>query len=461
MKKMIYRMILASLIVVFVMGTLSVAPVTAKQKAPKHIIIMISDGWGYNQVNAASYYRYGEPNMQVYNEFPFQKAMSTFEYEGAPGNFTLYGYDPVLAWSSFGYLKQNATDSASAATAMSTGTKTFNGAIGVDINQEPLKHASAYAEEAGKATGVVTSVEFSHATPAGFVAHNITRNDYAGIANEMIYSSATDVIMGCGAPDYNDSGVPQNPSGKEKYVGGPVTWADITDDGLVTGADADSDGLADMWKVVRARSEFQALAYGETPARVLGIPYVNTTLQQSRSGDRNAAPYVVPLTPTVPTLVEMTMAAINVLDNDPDGFFLMVEGGAVDWAGHANQSGRLIEEQLDFDDAVSAVVAWVEANSNWGETLLIVTGDHETGYLTGPGASSLGYWTPLINNGAGFVPGLEWNSGDHTNNLIPFYAKGDDGRWFNKAVYGFDPVHGNYIDNISIGQIVIMLLSGR
>ena len=86
----------------------------------------------------------------------------------------------------------------------------------------------------------------------------------------------------------------------------------------------------------------------------------------------------------MPTLTEMSLAALNVLDNDPDGLYLMIEGGAVDWAAHANQSGRMIEEAIEFERAVEAVLDWVQTNSNWGETLLIVTGDHETGYLTGP-----------------------------------------------------------------------------
>jgi alkaline phosphatase len=80
----------------------------------------------------------------------------------------------------------------------------------------------------------------------------------------------------------------------------------------------------------------------------------------------------------------MTSAAINVLDNNPDGFFLMIEGGAADWASHANQSGRVIEEQIAFEKAIETVIEWVNKNSTWDDTLLIVTSDHETGYITGP-----------------------------------------------------------------------------
>ena len=94
----------------------------------------------------------------------------------------------------------------------------------------------------------------------------------------------------------------------------------------------------------------------------------------------------MPLNTTVPGLATMTEGALNVLDNDEQGFFLMVEGGAIDWAAHANQTGRTIEEEIDFNKAVDAVIYWVQRNSNWSETVLIVTGDHETGTLYGPGS---------------------------------------------------------------------------
>jgi alkaline phosphatase len=416
---------------------------------------MISDGCGYEHITATDYYQYGATGRQVYEKFPVKVGMSTYEYEGTAPNYKLFGYDPHLAWVNFNYTKDAGltTDSASAATAMSTGTKTYNGAIGVDILGAPLQHALQYAEAKGKATGVITTVEFSHATPAGFVAHNLSRNNYAAIANEMIYSSPIDVIMGCGAPDYDDNG---NPAVKDpKYVGGAATWTDLTDNNLVTGADANGDGVADDWTAIRDRSAFQNMANGNVPNRVIGIPRVYTTLQQVRAGDGNAAPYVVPLTETVPTLEEMTKAALNVLDNDKDGLFLMIEGGAIDWAAHANQSGRMIEEEIDFNHSVEAVVKWVEKNSNWGETLLIVTGDHECGYLTGPGSDP--DRTEIVNNSKGNVPGMEWHSDDHTNNIIPLFAKGPASKQFATVADVIDPVRGRYLDNTDIGKIIIGL----
>jgi alkaline phosphatase len=426
-------------------------------KAPKNVIIMISDGWGFNHVKSTSYYVYGKADKQTYAQFPIRLAMSTYEnyYEDSP----CYGlgYDPALAWSDFSYAKSCYTDSASAATAMSTGVKTYNGAIGVDMNRQPLLHAMQVAETKGKSTGVITSVEVSHATPAGFVAHNISRNNYQDIGIEMIYRSGADVIMGAGHPWFDDSGNKLTVPNTFRYVGGEATWNDLVNG--TAGNDANGDGDFDTWTLVQTREEFQALGQGATPERVIGVAQVYTTLQQSRTGDEYADPFVVPLTKSVPTLEEMTRAALNVLDNDPDGFVLMIEGGAVDWASHANQSGRMIEEQIDFDNAVRAVKRWVKGNSDWGETLLIVTGDHECGYLQGPGSDPT--WEPVVNNGKGVLPGMEWHSGNHTNSLIPFYANGDYARWFNEYANLSDPMRGAYIDNTNIANVVFQLLEGK
>jgi alkaline phosphatase len=415
----------------------------------KNIIVMISDGCGYNHIDAASLYQYGEKGAQIYEGFPIRLGMATHTVHGS--------YIPKAASRYFTYVKEGATDSAAAATAMSTGRKTYNGAIGVDVHYVSLKNIVEYAEEKGMATGVVTTVQFSHATPAGFVTHNISRENYVEIAKNMIYHSALEVIMGCGAPDYNENGQKVDVLKSTEYVGGFATFLDLTDDAKVSGADANSDGTPDPWTVVRKRKAFQDMAEGPTPARVIGLPLVHKTLQQERDGDGSAAPYVVPRIENVPTLKEMSLAALNVVDNDTEGFFLMIEGGAVDWAGHDNQSGRMIEEEIDFNLAVEAVVSWIRKNSSWNETLLIVTGDHECGYLYGPESNPT--WEPLVNNGKGVVPGMTWYSDKHTNQLIPFFAKGIGAGVFQSRLVGVDPVYGPYIDNTSIGEVLIDSLS--
>ncbi len=467
------RLVLATLASVVVVFTSMVAPAaaeveSAKAPAPKNIIIMISDGMGFNHMTATDYYQYGRSRAQFYEHFPVRLAMSTYAYNGKEAPFSLWMYDPILAWGAFVWVKSNPTDSASAATAMATGVKTYNAAINYGIDGKPLRTFFQNAEDLGKATGVVTSVQWSHATPAGFVAHNASRNNYAEIAAEMINSSATDVIFGAGHPLYTDSGEPLADPAKfqYKYVGGQATW-DALQAGTA-GGDANGDGVADPWTFVESRAGFLALMNGDTPDRVCGTAQVATTLQQSRGATasggyadpNDAPPYTDPFNSGVPTLVDMTRAALNVLDNDPDGFVVMIEGGAVDWAGHANQIGRLIEEQIDFNRSVQAVQRWVAQNSNWGETLLIVTADHETGYLWGEGAGQdpANLWPAVKNNFAGNVPGYSWNSGDHTNSLVPFFAKGAQAMGFYNYVAGRDQVRGRYLDNTAIGTHITGLL---
>ena len=157
---------------------------------------------------------------------------------------------------------------------------------------------------------------------------------------------------------------------------------------------------------------------------MLGVLPVASTLQANRAGDKKAGPYEVPATPNLPGMALLMDGALNVLSQDPDGFFLMAEGGAIDWAGHANAFGRLIEEQHDFDLAIEAVVAWVEAHSSWDDTLLIIT------------------------------PGFQWNTGSHTNQVVPVFAKGKGAEKLLDAVKGTDSRRGPYIDNTDIPKTI-------
>jgi alkaline phosphatase len=348
---------------------------------------------------------------------------------------------------------------------MSTGQKTYDGAIGVDIRRKPLVHAWQLAELRGKATGIVTSVQWSHATPAGFVAHNVSRSNYAEIAREIITESATDVVMGCGHPAFDADGVAVKKPKTFKYVGGEAVWNALVDG--TAGADADGDGQNDPWHLVQTRDEFRALMTGPTPKRVCGVAQVHKTLQQERRGDVNV-PFAAPLVESVPTLAEMTLAALNVLDDDPDGFCLMVESGAVDWASHDNQLGRMVEAQIAMNRMVEAVVEWVEQHSSWDDTLVIVTGDHETGHLTSAPSGvqsllSLGsipdVSLPLKSNGPGTLPAMQWNSGNHTNSLIPIYAKGAGTHLLGPLARKTDPRRGAYLDNADVGRVVNALLT--
>jgi len=178
------------------------------------------------------------------------------------------------------------------------------------------------------------------------------------------------------------------------------------------------------------------------------------------AGEPTPKPFSCPFNSNVPTLETMTKGALNCLDNNPDGFYLMIEGGAVDWANHANRPERMIEEFSDFFRAADAVVHWVEKNSNWDETLLILTADHETGLLWGPNSDMVAF-DPLVDQGQGNIPGLKYNYKSHSNSLVPLYARGPGSQRFDKLVRGTDPTaaakygfSGRYVENTAVAVVM-------
>jgi len=431
-----------------------VSTTAVAEDGAKNIILFIADGWGFNHITATNYFEHGEDGQQLYEKTFDGYAMSTYSARGK-------GYDPETAWTSHVYFKAGATDSAAAATTLASGVKTLNGAIGVGEDSKPLPTIVDKAESLGKSTGVVSSVYIAHATPASFVAHNRSRGKVEDIAREMIMESAVDLIMGPGHPGFGEDGEVVDSEGDAKrhgYVGGIDTWKAVM--AGQAGADADGDGDADPWMFIESRDAFQKLMTDEAPDRVLGIAPVYATLQQNRTGNdedtKNDPPNQTPFLETSPTLREMTRAALNVLDNNKNGLFLMVEGGAVDWASHGNRAGRMIEEMIAYGDAIEEAVAWVEANSSWDETLIVITGDHECGYLNGPDSDP--EWNPIVNNGKGKLPGSEWHSTGHTNQLIPLFVKGAGADQFKAIATGTDKKRGAYTDNAEVGAMMLELL---
>ncbi len=455
MKKKYLAFILILLVIIFTLFLFRSCP---RAPRPLNIILMISDGCGYNCFDLVSLYQYGRTKAQIYDSFPIQFAVSTYSASSTP-------YDPQKAWASFDFVLSDPTDSAAAATAMATGVKTNDDVVCLGPGGTRLTSIIELAEVLGKKTGTVTSVPFCHATPASFLAYADSRYEYEDIARQIIRESPADVVMGCGHPYYDRSGRHvEEPN--FRYVGDQETW-----DALLrgdTGADADLDGRPDPWTVIQTAEAFRSLVEGPIPSRVFGIAPIYRTLQQEREGDGQADPFDVPPVKTVPKLSEMVLAALNVLDDGPEGFFLMIEGGAIDWAGEDNQTGRIIEEQISFNRTVEAVVEWVEIHSRWEDTLLIVTSDHETGYITGPGSGVempdgdlSKTWIPLVNKGKGKVPEMEWHSDYHTNSLVPLYAKGYGSERFAALADETDPVRGPYLDNTEIGHLMIELLKER
>ena len=469
-----YRLVFSGLLPVFLIALFSCQPATAPEEAgstipvPKNVILFIGDGMGFNQVLAANYYVYGEAGAAIYEQADWLKlAAATYPaVTRIRDNDTTYsdGYSPRLAWSSSEYLATGYTGSAESATAISTGKKTYGTSIGIGLSGDSLVHASQAAKALGKSIGVVTSVPFTHATPAGFAAHNHSRHNFGEIAMYMLFHTRLDVIMGAGNPDYNNDGEPAESS--VRYIGSREIWNQLkANDGrteFMEGGqtfrvqDVNGDGQRDAWTFAESREDFLALAEGPAPARVFGVPKAYSTLHYGRSGEDKEMPFGQPMNQNVPTLEELTRASLNVLGQNPGGFFVMIEGGAIDWAGHDNHLGRTIEEQIDFNNSVRAAVEWVERNSSWDETLIIVTSDHETGYLTGPDHPDP-VAQPVINQGKGQLPGAKWNSTDHTNMLVPFYAKGVGAEIFELFAGEKDPVRGPFIQNSEVGQALFLM----
>ena len=451
MSKKIVRRTTTGVLSLAVLAGATITPAFAnpEAEAPKNVIVMIGDGMGYNHIASTNLYETGQ---------------SRFITEGEPGNVTEldgesvqqyedfnhvamktdslntidtgYEYDPEGAWGDFNWAKNAPTDSAAAGTAMATGTKVRNGALNMDPAGNELQTISELAHETGRSAGVVSSVQYSHATPASYAVANENRNNYRAIGDSMLNAEYLDVVMGAGHPMYNDDG--EERAASYDYIS-EATYNEV------------SQGNTD-WDYIDSKADFEALADGSMESdKVFGLAQVATTLQQARSGDSaGTMPGEVDFNDNVPDLSTMSEGALNVLGQDDDGFHLMIEGGAIDWTGHANETTRNIEETQDFNAAVDTVIDWVETNSSWDETLLVVTADHETGYLGG--AEDDPNFTAMTGT-ANELPTVGWSSGSHTNHLVPYFFKGAGSDAILDATVGTDPVRGDYIDNTTVANL--------
>lgn len=300
----------------------------AQTEAPKakYVFLFIGDGMSMTQVNSAEIYT----NALASKDINIQKLGFT--------KFPVSGLTTTFDASSF------ITDSASSATAMASGNKTLSGVINMDTSKtKAFKLISEYAHEAGMKVGVVSSVSLDHATPAAFYAKVPSRSDYYGIAKQMATSGF----------DYFGGGGFAQPKGKNK------DQTDIVE--VLTGAG---------YKYVNTNADFRALKAGAGK-----VVAVNAALQ-----DSSAMPYDLDRGADDLSLADYTKKGIELLSDDPEGFFMMVESGKIDWACHANDAGASIRDTIAFDKAISEAVAF--ANAHPADTLIVVTGDHETGGMT-------------------------------------------------------------------------------
>ena len=407
----------------------------------KNIILMISDGTGANTIAATGMYT-GKLGKQIYDGPSWTKSfVSTYPLRTAETPITGPAglaqdpdavYDPAKNYDTarvetttgrnpdrfagYRWTKRTAPDSANTIVAAVTGRKTYNNAVNVDGNGRNMTTFAELAQRAGKSVGVVTTVQFADATPSvSGGAHNVSRDNRTEVAAEMLNAGVLSVIMGTGNPDYDNDGARRT---MPNY-----SWIAASEwSALKAGTHRGG------FKLIQDAADFSTLTTAATtPAKVVGIARSFDGTQAYRAGAMPASetPFSVPRRTDVPSLKTMALGALNVLDADTDGLFLMIEGGGVDRAMHANNMGRVIEERMEFDEAVEAVSAYLDANTagnNWSNTLVIVTGDHDH-LLLGPDSDTVPY-QDLTDRGAGQVPGYKWQHTGHSNQLVPLYARG-------------------------------------
>ena len=307
-----------------------------KSKKPKNIIFMIGDGMGTTQVSAGLTGNGGHLFIENFKHVGFSKTQSASDY---------------------------ITDSAAGGTALSSGYKTYNGAIGVDTDTIPHQTILEMAEEKGLSTGLVSTSAITHATPASFIAHQPSRNMYEAIAADFLKTDI-DVFIG----------------------GGYKHFAERED-----GRDLIKELKNKGYKVLRNMDEIEHVTSGK-------LAGLTADEHNERAPLRNNM------------LPKATNKAIQLLNQNKKGFFLMVEGSQIDWGGHQNNTIYIVEEMLDFDKSIAKALEFAAKNK---ETLIVITADHETGgFAIGGGDLA----TPTVKG--------DFTSGGHTGVMVPVFAFG-------------------------------------
>jgi len=409
-------------------------PAPAVPRVAEHVILFIGDGMQMEHEVAASRYLYGTDLGLSWHGFPVNAYVATWDvttydaYASDAGKapFDDTGFDPLLGYDPASgrggaapfplslegtayYFLRAATDSAAAATAMSTGFKTDAGNIAWKRGDPAGGALSTIAEilraRRGSAIGVVTTVPFDHATPACFVSHNVSRGNSLAIADEITGAVRPDVVIGGGHPGWFPGYFTADRLAALKADAGYVVVERV----------AGQDGGASL------RAAASALPEGRKLFGLFG---------GAASGDfEPPVPRNDPGNPgfaTVgenPSLADMVDAALAVLDRNPNGFFLMAEEGDIDHSNHANDYAMMIGTMWGLDQAVKAALAFVERPGDgmtWENTLLVVTADHGNSLMRLSAQNVLG---------AGALPAqaggeVTYGTTGHTNELVTLSAKG-------------------------------------
>lgn len=282
---------------------------TAPSK-PKNIIIMIGDGMGPAYTSAYRYFK-DDPDTEEIEETVFDRL--------------LVGMASTYPARESGYV----TDSAASATALSSGIKTYNGAIGVDINQQRVTTLLEKAKQRKMATGIAVTSQVNHATPAAFLSHSLSRKNYDELAQNYLNTQA-DVILGGGQAYFPEDLIKQFQQQGYQYI-----------------------------------DNIHGLATVTTP-KVLGL-FAEVQL-----------PWAID-NPDSHQLSTLTSTALTLLSQSSTGFVLLVEGSLIDWAGHNNDIVTAMGEMDEFANAIEVVEQFVRSHP---DTLMLVTADHSTGGLS-------------------------------------------------------------------------------
>jgi alkaline phosphatase len=326
------------------------------EERAKNVILLIGDGMGLSQITAGLYANGNQLFLEEFKHLGLHKS---------------YSADDLI------------TDSAAGGTALSIGKKTYNGAIGVDVDTLSHQTILEKAEEKGLATGLIATSTITHATPAAFIAHQPSRKMYEEIAADFL-KTEIDFFVGGGIAHFTD-----RQDGKNLL------------DSLANNGYLVSDSTRQNLKEIEPDPSLN-FAY---------LTSMSSPLKYSEGRD-----YLEPAT-------KMGLEFLN--QHSDKGFFLMVEGSQIDWGGHANDQRYIIDEMLEFDRVVKEVLDFAKKD---GETLVVVTADHETGGMSINKGSSL---DTLI---------CKFTSGSHTADLIPVFAYGPGAENFggiyeNTAIY--------------------------
>ncbi len=373
MKKII-SLLITVMVIISSVATFPLMVSAEEKPVIKNVIYMIPDGGGFALFDFAN----GVKENGGFNEGLYPNSTKVTKGPMAMKDY-LVGTERTRSASS------SITDSAASGTALSSGYRTTNTYVGVDVNGVPHANILEAAQLAGKRVGMCTTYEWTNATPAAFSAHNISRTNYK-IMSEQIVNQGIDVVLGVGF--------------------GAAKWGTI-DEAVNRG-----------YTVVNTKKQLENVQPG---TRVWG------------NLSSVAFPSDINLSSTQPTLAEMTDAAIRALEGDKDGFFLMVEGSAVDGGGHNNDVVQAVSEYLSFDAAFEVAVEYAKGRN---DTVVIVAPDHDTGGLNLPNADAVygsvnwkGYADAIAETQAGknSTKGISWSSSGHTGRNCGVWFYGPEG----------------------------------